>query len=292
MNQPIHTVYGGAHLFRADTSQKIGQLALKTLNDYAPDPKTLGRILGWKISSELEEKIHSRIQSKLGRQAIEDFRIDFEDGFGIRPNPEEDFYAHQAAEETALGFHQNSLPTQLGIRIKALSPQNSDRALRTLELYLTELVKLTQGTLPSGFVITLPKAVSAEQITTLLKALSTHETTLGLPTHSLKIEIMVEAPQIILNSEGKCTLPNLVQASQGRCRGVHFGAYDYTSALGISASHQGIGHSSCDFARHVMQVSLAGSGVTLSDGANHVLPIGPHKPSITSPLSHEQFEGP
>lgn len=290
MIQPIHTVYGGAHLFRANTAQKIGQLALKTWNDYAPNSKILSQLLDWKIASELEEKIHSRILSKLNQQAVEDFRIDFEDGFGSRPDPEEDHYALQAAQETALGLQQKSLPPQLGIRIKALSPQISQRALRTLQLYLTELVKLTHGILPAGFVVTLPKAQSPTQITDLTKALEAHEEKLSLPNGIVKIEIMVESPEIILNSEGKCALPNLVRASKGRCRGAHFGAYDYTSALGISASHQGISHSACDFARHVMQVSLAGSGITLSDGANHVLPIGPHRSSKEDPITPQQFE--
>jgi len=36
-------------------------------------------------------------------------------------------------------------------------------------------------------------------------------------------------------------------------------------------------HPACDFAKHVMQVTLAGTGVWLSDGATTVLPIGPHR---------------
>jgi hypothetical protein len=33
-------------------------------------------------------------------------------------------------------------------------------------------------------------------------------------------------------------------------------------------------HPVCDFAKHVMQVALAGTGVRLSDGATNLLPIG------------------
>src|SRR5207244_1263691 len=33
----------------------------------------------------------------------------------------------------------------------------------------------------------------------------------------------------------------------------------------------------CDFARQMMQVALAGTGVTLSDGATNVMPVGPHR---------------
>ena len=35
--QPVHTVYGGAHLFRADTAKRMGQKALEALDEYAPD---------------------------------------------------------------------------------------------------------------------------------------------------------------------------------------------------------------------------------------------------------------
>jgi hypothetical protein len=33
-------------------------------------------------------------------------------------------------------------------------------------------------------------------------------------------------------------------------------------------------HPACDFAKHVMQASLAGTGVWLSDGATNVMPVG------------------
>jgi hypothetical protein len=31
---PVHVVYGGAHLFRSDTPQKLGKIALKSLETY------------------------------------------------------------------------------------------------------------------------------------------------------------------------------------------------------------------------------------------------------------------
>ena len=36
-------------------------------------------------------------------------------------------------------------------------------------------------------------------------------------------------------------------------------------------------HPACDFARHVMQVTTAGRGVMLSDGATNIMPIPPHR---------------
>ena len=36
-------------------------------------------------------------------------------------------------------------------------------------------------------------------------------------------------------------------------------------------------HPACDFAKHVMQVALAGTGIWLSDGATNIMPVGPHR---------------
>src|SRR2546428_13867834 len=36
-------------------------------------------------------------------------------------------------------------------------------------------------------------------------------------------------------------------------------------------------HPVCDFAKHVMQVALAGTGIWLSDGATNIMPVGPHR---------------
>jgi len=38
--QPVHTVYGGAHLFQAGTTRRLGDLALVTLGEYAPHAVT------------------------------------------------------------------------------------------------------------------------------------------------------------------------------------------------------------------------------------------------------------
>src|SRR5690349_13123908 len=77
--QPVHTVYGGAHLFQADTAPKLGEKAVAHLRRYAPDPETLGRALG--IADGLAEPVYQRTLAKLEREPVEDFRIDFEDGY-------------------------------------------------------------------------------------------------------------------------------------------------------------------------------------------------------------------
>src|SRR5207237_752476 len=73
-------------------------------------------------------------------------------------------------------------------------------------------------------------------------------------------------------------------------RSVHFGVYDYTASAGITAAYQTMGHLSCDFARQMMLISLAGTGVHLSDGATNILPVGPHRASDGEPLTAEQLQ--
>ena len=48
-------------------------------------------------------------------------------------------------------------------------------------------------------------------------------------------------------------------------------------------------HPACDFARHVMQVSLAGTGVWLSDGATNVLPVPLHRARGAETLTDAQL---
>jgi hypothetical protein len=92
---------------------------------------------------------------------------------------------------------------------------------------------------------------------------------------------MVETTQSIIDDGGLVHLPRLVQACRGRCVAAHFGTYDYTASCNVTAAHQHMRHPACDFAKHVMQVSLAGSGVWISDGATNIMPVGPHKGSLT-----------
>lgn len=271
--QPVHSVYGGAHLFSAGTPAKLSRVALSILNTHAPDPGKLTEILGWALSEEQARSVHRRIIAKLEREAVEDYRIDFEDGYGPRSDAEEDGHAVQAARETAAALADGKLPPFFGIRIKPLTSELFSRSLRTLSLYLGELASGTR-TVPANFVVTLPKVTLPEEVSALCQALSAMERRLGLAPLSLRMEIMVETPQAVLSKEGRSALPELVRASRGRCVSAHFGAYDYTAALNITSADQRLSHPACDFARHVMQVSLAGTGVRVSDGATTLMPTG------------------
>jgi hypothetical protein len=100
---------------------------------------------------------------------------------------------------------------------------------------------------------------------------------------------MVETPQIVLDHDGTSLLPRLVELSEGRLAGAHFGTYDYTASLNITAAHQRMGHPANDFAKHVMQVALAGTGVWLSDGSTAILPVPPHRAVAGSKLTKTQL---
>jgi hypothetical protein len=273
--QPVHTVYGGAQLFRSDVARRLGATALRSLDEYAPDAASFAGALG--LAPALADAVYARVRDKLEREPVEDFRIDFEDGYGNRPDAEEDGHAEQAAMETAKGLANGTLPPFFGIRIKPFSPELGARSARTLELYLAGLVRSSGGKLPPNFVVTFPKITAPGQVGMLADILDALETKLGLATGSVPIELMIETPQSIFSATGAIAPPELVAMARGRCGSAHFGTYDYTASLEITAAHQHMAHPACDFAKHVLQVSLAGTGVKLSDGATNVLPVAPHR---------------
>ena len=271
--QPVHTVYGGAHLFRADTAPHFGTLALRALDEFAPDAETFARAI--LLAPDLDaEAVYARVRDKLQREPVEDYRLDFEDGYGIRADAEEDATADAAAAEVAAGLAGGTLPPFIGIRVKALSGELAGRALRTLERFLAALLDATGGALPPGFAVTLPKITAPDQVAALADACDRLERGHGLAGGSLRLELMIETPEAILDAGGRCPLRALVAAGAGRVVGAHFGVYDYTAALGITAAQQRVRHPACDLARGMMQVALAGSGVALSDGATNVMPVG------------------
>jgi hypothetical protein len=279
--QPVHTVYGGAHLFRADSARKLGAVALAALDEYAPEARTLHEALQFDVPDGDPETfaatVRTRVVEKLRREPVEDFRIDFEDGYGNRPDEEEDGHAIAAAQEIASGAAAGTLPPFIGIRIKPMSNELHARSLRTLDLFITSLVRANGRRLPPNFVVTVPKVMIGGQVTAVARACTALERSLKLQKGAIRLELMIETPQSILAPDGSSALRALVAAGQGRVSGAHFGTYDYTALCGITAAWQHMRHQACDFAKHMMQVALAQSGVKLSDGATNIMPVGPHR---------------
>ena len=188
-----------------------------------------------------------------------------------------------------------TLPPFLGIRTKPLSGELHARALRTLDVFVTTLAGRTKSRLPANFVVTLPKVTIPEQVRAAAALSALLERKTKLPRGSLKLELMVETTPSILDRRGQAGLRLLVEAAAGRVRGVHFGTYDYTASCNITAAHQTMTHPACDFAKHVMQVTMAGTGVTLSDGATNIMPVAPHRaaaggPALTEAQARENRE--
>lgn len=288
--QPIHTLYGGAQLYKAETTQRLGELALATFQAFAPTPTELARGVGIRTlgdSAWLLDTVHARVKAKLEREAVEDFRIDFEDGFGVRPDAEEDETAVRAAKELARAMKEGLTPPFIGIRIKSFSEEWAKRGARTLELFLDTLLAATAGALPPSFVVTLPKVTIPAQPQTLVRLLELLEKRHGLPAGTLRFELMIETTQAVIGPDGYCPMPALLQACEGRCTGAHLGTYDFTASCNITAAYQAMDHSMCDLAKGMMLLSFAGTGVWLSDGATNVMPVPPHRGKA---LTAEQLE--
>jgi citrate lyase beta subunit len=319
--QPVHTVYGGAHLFKADSAQRLGVLARRSLDQFAPDFVTFAKAIGLPASENLPDSpdeadelgsalandleivrrenkpawlahtVYKRVSEKLRREPVEDFRIDFEDGYGNRPDAEEDGHAESAAGEVAEGLRNKTLPPFIGIRIKPFNEELRARSMRTLDIFVSTLVEKSGGELPANFVVTLPKITVPEQVEALAKLFELLEERTKLAAGSLKFEMMIETTQSIINHRGEINLPQLLDAANGRCTAAHFGTYDYTASCSITAAHQHMLHPACDFAKHMMQVSFAGTGIWLSDGATNIMPVAPHRfQEGGPPLTSEQIE--
>jgi len=257
--QPISVLYGGAHLFRHDAAKKMGALALAALDSH-------GASLG------VDDGVLGRVRAKLEREPICDQRVDFEDGYGVRTSAEEDEHAAAAAREVARGLAEGTLAPRLGIRVKALSPEAWRRSLATLEIFFAELA--AQGAPPpAGFVVTLPKVRRSEEVDALARALAAVEDGLGAPRGALAMEIMLEAPELLVGERGDVPLARIARAHADRLESVHVGSYDLTARLDVLGRDQAMGHPACDLARLLGKLALAGTGVELSDGATAVLPV-------------------
>jgi citrate lyase beta subunit len=306
VRQPVHVVYGGADRFTAETPAKLGRLALTALETYAPDPVSFATALGFaefenpKLSIPqirnfttlfeaspsdalgkdrkmwLAWTIYTKTIEKLRQEPVEDLRIDFEDGYGFRNDEEEDSDAERAASELARSHKVGTITPFCGFRIKSFEPETYGRAVRTLEIFLDSLWK-TGKEIPENFVVTLPKVTRRDEVKDICGRLRRFEKDKRLRTGTIGLELMIETPEAVIDAKGRFASRSLVEAARGRVTSVHFGAYDYTSALGISAKHQDIRHPACVLARQIMLSMLAPIGVRLSDSVTTELPVPIHR---------------
>jgi citrate lyase beta subunit len=268
--QPVHTVYVPADRYDAGTVRRWGELAAEALADHAPDAGRLTAATGLDVA--LVEEVHPRVLAKLDTEPVEDLRVDFEDGYGHRPDDEEDAHVVAAARALSGSLRDGTAAPFHGIRFKSLEAPARRRGLRTLAMFVAELVGA--GAPVDGFVVTLPKVTSVDQVEAMVLACERLEEAHGLAYGALRFELQVETPQAVLGPDGTALVARMVHAAAGRCAGLHYGTYDYSAACGISAAHQSLEHPAADHAKAVMQVAAAGTGVVVSDGSTNVLPVG------------------
>lgn len=303
---PVHVVYGGADRYNASTSQKLGELALRSLSSYAsnfaefataiklPGFETLPaareeierlekKILRGRSKAKAENynawlawTIYQKTIAKLQSEPVEDFRIDFEDGYGFRSDEEEDKDAKRSARELAKAAADGTITPFCGFRIKSFAPETYTRAIRTLDMFLAEFIQALTVSFPSDFVVTLPKITHRKQVRELAERLRKFEKRANIASGTIGIEVMIETPEALFSPKGIVALNGIVNAGKGRVTSAHFGAYDYTASLGISSAFQHIRHPACDFARQMMLASLTPLGIRLSDSVTTLLPVAVH----------------
>jgi len=285
--QPVHTAYVPADLFRPGLAADWGRQALEALADCAPSPAEFGAAMD--LPDELAAIVRERVVAKLSHEPVEDLRIDFEDGY--KPagdaDADEDTDAMSAARKLAAASAAGSAPPFTGIRCKSLEATSRLRAIRTVSIFLQEL--LAQGPVPAGFVLTLPKVTSADQVKAMALLCDRLEQAFGLPGGKLTFEIQAETPQLILSADGSATIARCVHYGGERLTGVHYGTYDYAAALGIGGEFQRLDHPAADHAREIMQVAVAGTSVRLSDGSLNVLPTGSRADVVAAWRQHSRL---
>jgi citrate lyase beta subunit len=258
--QPVHTVYVAADAFYARLVPEWGEAGQAALEAH---PGLFGELVG-------DDEIVQRVRRKLAAEPIEDLRIDFEDGYGTRPDDTEDADAAAAGAALASSHSENTAAPFAGIRIKSLEPPTRRRAVRTCLTFLAALADA--GADLTGFVVTLPKVTSVAQIEAMARLCERAEAAAG--AGRLRFEIQVETPQSILGPDGAALVARMIHASEGRCAALHYGTYDYSAFCGIAAPYQSLAHPVADHAKLVMQAAAAGTGVRLSDGSTNRLPVG------------------
>ena len=265
--QPIHTVYVPGDKYTADLPAAWGANALASAGDAAGLAE-----LAAKLNLAEPERLGELVAAKLVSEPIEDLRLDFEDGYGNRPDAEEDAAVIAAADSVSAAVSAGKAPACIGIRFKCFEAPTRARGIRTLDLFITRL--LENGPLPEGLRLTLPKVTTVAQVEAMVFLAEKLEQAHGLEAGRIRFEVQVETPQVILAANGTHPVAQLIASGKGRVSSLHYGTYDYSASLGVAAGYQSMEHPVADFAKDVMQVAVAGTGVELSDGSTNIIPAG------------------
>ncbi|QMU98606.1 aldolase [Microbacterium esteraromaticum] len=266
--QPVHTLYVPADRFDPALPARFGADALAAV-EAAGGMTALAESVGL---GHLAGELAPLVDAKLRREPIEDLRLDFEDGYGTRGDDEEDAAAVLAAERVAEAVAAGTATPFIGIRFKCFEAPTRRRGIRTLDRFVTTLAGA--GELPEGLILTLPKVTTVAQVEAMVALCERFEERLGLAPGRLRFEVQMETPQLIVAADGTAPVATLLHRAQGRVSALHYGTYDYSASLQIAAAYQSMEHPAADYAKQVMQVAVAETGVRLSDGSTNVIPLG------------------
>jgi citrate lyase beta subunit len=268
-SQPLETLYVPADRLTSTTTAAFGTEALRLLDAHAPDAASFMAAFG--VDPAVAGRTRVQVRSKLEREPVDDLRVDFEDGYGSRPDDEEDRHAEEAALAVQTARADGTAPPSFGLRVKSFADGAEARSLRTLDTFVTTLTEAA-GELPDGFVVTFPKVVTPEHVALFAEALARLEVGLGLDERGLRFEVQVETPRSVIGPDGSVAAPGILDAADGRLTAMHFGVFDYTASLGLMPWEQRLDHPANDLARGLLQVTLAGTAVRISDGSSNVVP--------------------
>jgi hypothetical protein len=249
--QPVHTVYVPADRCDVDVVPRWGAEARRLLDSLSAADRAAVLPPGTDV-----DDVWDRVRAKLEREPVEDLRVDVEDGYGTRPDSDEDADVVSAARAIAACVAAGMAPPYVGLRFRSIEASTRRRGLRSLDLFVSTL--LDAGPLPTGFVLTLPKVTSVAQVEALAHVCAVLEETHGLAPGSLRFELQIEVPSAVLGADGTATLARLLRGGEGR----------------VAAAYQSLEHPVADHAKLVMQAAVAGTGVRISDGSTNVLPVG------------------
>jgi citrate lyase beta subunit len=266
--QPVHTVYVPADRYDAGLVPAYGAAALAAIDEHAA---AFERVVH-------DADIVARVRAKLASEPVEDLRVDFEDGYVGKNDADEDADVERAARALAESQQNGAAAPFGGIRIKCFEAPTRNRSIRTLTGYVATVQE--RGGSLDGWVVTLPKVTSVDQVEAMVHVCETLD---------LRFEIQIETPQSILGPDGTALVARMIHAAGERLTGLHYGTYDYSAFCGVAAEQQSLEHPVADHAKLVMQAAAAGTGVRLSDGSTNVLPVGDAKDVEAAWANHHRL---
>src|SRR4051794_14264910 len=205
--QPVHTGYVPADRYDAGLGPAYGAAALRAVDEHS---SAFASLVG-------DDDLVERVRAKLASEPVEDLRVDFEDGYVGKSGADEDADVVRAAAALAESQARGEAAPFGGIRVKCFEAPTRARALRTLTSYVATVI--SAGGSLDGWVVTLPKVTSVDQVEAMVHVCSELD---------LHFEVQVETPQSILGPDGSALVARMVHAGGARLTGLHYGTYDYS----------------------------------------------------------------